>query len=95
VRPLSDDELKDSNGNTNGTDNSIIEIVSDQLLAVTKGSELIPFELDTVWGYDANQADVFEDVEPLIAAVASGMMDGLRSNDHLRGCLCLSAYVCL
>jgi len=72
VRPLSDDELKDSNGNVNGTDNSIIEIVSDQLLAVTKGSELIPFELDTVWGYDANQADVFEDVEPLIAAVASG-----------------------
>ena len=74
VRPLSDDELKDSNGNANGTGNSIIEIVSDQLLAVTKGSELIPFELDTVWGYDANQADVFEDVEPLIAAVASGMM---------------------
>jgi myosin heavy subunit len=95
VRPLSDDELKDSNGNANGTDNSIIEIVSDQLLAVTKGSELIPFELDTVWGYDANQADVFEDVEPLIAAVASGMMDGLRSNDHLRGCLCLSVTIYL
>lgn len=82
VRPLSDDELKDSNsngnsssnGNSNGNSNSCIEIVSDQLLAVTKGSELIPFELDTVWGYDAHQADVFEDVEPLIAAVASGMM---------------------
>ena len=82
VRPLSDDELKDSNsngnsssnGNGNGNSNSCIEIVSDQLLAVTKGSELIPFELDTVWGYDTHQADVFEDVEPLIAAVASGMM---------------------
>jgi len=94
VRPLSDDELKDSNGNANGTDNSIIEIVSDQLLAVTKGSELIPFELDTVWGYDANQADVFEDVEPLIAAVASGMMDGLRSNDP-SSWLPLSVYLCL
>jgi len=66
VRPLSDDELK--------IGSSCIEIVSDQLLAVTKGSELIPFELDTVWGYDANQADVFEDVEPLIAAVASGIV---------------------